>query len=73
MVRGHIYVTDGQKKKKKNKIMHSFPKTGAESCWKRKLKYENILYNSSEQPVDWTCREFQNQTILFSRKIKSLI
>ena len=49
--------------------MCSFPKTGAESC-KKKLEYESILYNSTEVSVDWTTREFQNQTILFSRKIK---
>ena len=49
--------------------MYSFPKTGVESC-KKKLEYESILYNSTEVSVDWTTREFQNQTILFSRKIK---
>ena len=50
--------------------MYSFPKTGVESC-KKKLEYESILYNSTELSVDWTSRELQNQTILFSRKIKS--
>ena len=32
--------------------------------------YESILSNSTELLVEWTSREFQNQTILFSRKIK---
>ena len=50
--------------------MRSFPKTGAETCLKKNLEYESILYNSTELSVDWTSREFQNQTILFSRKIK---
>ena len=53
--------------------MHSFPKTGVESCLKMNLEYENILYNSTELSVDWISTEFQNQTILFSRKIKSSI
>ena len=50
-------------------IMHSFPKTGS------LIKEPRIgkLYNSTELSVDWTSREFQNQTILFSRKIKSSI
>ena len=51
--------------------MHSVPKTGTESYLKRNLEYENILYNSTELSVDWTSRRFQNQTILFSRKINS--
>ena len=54
-------------------IMHSFPKAGAEGCCKGYLEYESILYNSTDLSVDWTCREFKNQTILFSRKIKSSI
>ena len=53
--------------------MHSFPKTVAESCLKRNLEFENTLYNSTELSVDWAYREFQNETILFSRKIKDLI
>ena len=52
--------------------MHSFPKTGSESCWKKNPKYDSNLYNSTELSVDWTSREFQNQAILFSRKMKSL-
>ena len=28
-------------------------------------------YNSTELLVDWTSKEFQNQTLLFSEKIKS--
>ena len=44
-----------------------FPKTGAESGFKKNLKNENISYNSSELSVDWASREFQNQTILSSR------
>ena len=31
------------------------------------------IYNSTELSLDWTSREFQNQTILFLRKIKSSI
>ena len=38
---------------------------------KKNLEYESTLYNSTQLSVDWTSREFQNQTILFSRKIKS--
>ena len=53
--------------------MHSFPKTGAGSCQKRKIEYLSALYNPREQPVDWTSREFQHHTILFSRNIKSSI
>ena len=46
------------------------PKTDAEGCWKRNLEDESILYNSTELSVDWTTRDFQNQNILFSRKMK---
>ena len=53
--------------------MDSSPKAGAESCSKKNLEYENTLYNSTELSVDWTSREFQNQTILSSTKIKSSI
>ena len=53
--------------------MHSFPKVGAESFYKKNFEYESILYNSTELSVEWTSREFRNQTILFSRKIKSSI
>ena len=49
--------------------MHFFPKTSAESYLKKNLEYENTLHNSNEPSVDWTSREFQNQTILFLRKI----
>ena len=31
------------------------------------------IYNSTELSIDWTSREFQNQTILFLRKVKSSI
>ena len=55
------------------RIMHSFPKTGAEGCYKKNLKYESIWYNSTKLLVDWTSREFQNQTMLFSIKTKSLM
>ena len=39
----------------------------------KNLEYESILHNSNELSFGWTSREFQNQTILFSRKIKSSI
>ena len=53
--------------------MDSLPKAGAESWKKKNLEYESIFYNSTELSVDWTSREFQIHTILFSRKIKSSI
>ena len=31
------------------------------------------VYNSTELLVDWTSREFQNETTLSSRKIKSSV
>ena len=34
---------------------------------------QSILYNSTELSIDRKIRELQNQTILFSRKIKSSI
>ena len=37
------------------------------------LEYESILYNSTELSIDWTSREFQNQTVLFLNKFKSSI
>ena len=40
---------------------------------KKNQEYESILYNSTELSTDWTSKEFQNQIILFSRKIKSSI
>ena len=40
---------------------------------KKNFEYESILYNSNKLSFDWTFREFQNQTILFSRKVKSSI
>ena len=40
------------------------------SCLKKNLEFESILHNSTELSVDWTFREFQNQTILFLEKIK---
>ena len=45
---------------------HSFSKNDAEGCEKKELKYEIMLYNSTELSVDWTSRWFQNQTISFS-------
>ena len=53
--------------------MHSFPKTGTESCLKRNLEFENKLYNFTELSVDRTSRESQNQTIFFLREITSSI
>ena len=53
--------------------MHFFPKTGPESCLKKNFEYEGILYNSTGLSGDWTFTEFQNQTILISRKNKSSI
>ena len=50
-----------------------FSKNWCRKLLKKNLKYECILYNSTGLSVDWTFREFQNQTILFSRKIKSSI
>ena len=34
---------------------------------KKKFECESILCNSTEQRFDWTSREIQNQTIVFSR------
>ena len=56
-----------------SRVMHSLPKTDAESYLKMNLEYESILCNSTELSVHWKSREFQSQTILFSRKIKSSI
>ena len=39
----------------------------------KNLKYESISYNSTELLIDGTSREFQNQTKLFSRNIKSSV
>ena len=50
--------------------MRPFPKNGVKSCSKKNLEYESILCHSTELSVDWTSRKFQNQTTLFSRKIK---
>ena len=41
--------------------------------FKKNLKYESILYNSTELPIERTSRESQKQTILLifiSRKIQ---
>ena len=51
--------------------MHSFPNTGAQTYSKKNLKYESILYNSTELMINGTSIEFQNQTKLFPRNIKS--
>ena len=48
-------------------------KNDAENFLKKNFEYESILYTSTELSVDWTSRDFQNQTILLSRKIKSSI
>ena len=50
-----------------------FQKLALKVVEKNNLEYESILYNSNEISVYWTSREFQNQTILFSRMIKSSI
>ena len=56
------------------RIMHSFRKTNCcKKLLKRNLEYESILYNSIELSVGWTSTDFQNQTILFSANINSLI
>ena len=73
-----IYVTNGQNKQTFQIynffwIMHSFPIAGTERCKKKNLEHESILYNSTKLSIDWTSREFQNQEIVFSRKIKSSI
>ena len=75
---GHIYVTNGQNKETLQifnffRIMHSFSKTGTESCKKRNLKDKIILFNSTELSDDWISRDFLNQIVLFSRKTKSSI
>ena len=50
-----------------------FQKLMQKAVNKSTFEYDSILYNSTELSVDWTSREFPNQTILFSRKIKSSI
>ena len=50
-----------------------FSKNWCGKLLKRKIEYQSILYNSRERPVDWTSREFQDHTILFSSKIKTSI
>ena len=50
-----------------------FSKNWCIKLLKRILEYENILYNSTELTAGWIYGEFQNQTISFSRKIKSSI
>ena len=52
-------------------MMYFFPNTSAESCFENNIEYKTISYNSNELSVDWTFREFQNQTIIFSRKVES--
>ena len=71
------YVINGQNKQTcvcslLFRSMRSFPKTGAEGLSKKNL-FKGILYNSNELLVEWTLREFQNQTILFAREIKPSI
>ena len=48
-----------------------FSKNWSSKLLKKNYEYKNILYYATELTVDWTSREFQNQTLLFSRKIKS--
>ena len=57
---GHIYVTNGQNKQ----IVCILRKKVAvqKTVTKKNFEYENILYDSSELSVDWTPREFQNQS-----------
>ena len=43
-----------------------FPKTGPESCQKKNLEYESILYNSKELSVDWTSDLFSFDCSKFS-------
>ena len=50
-----------------------FSKNLRRKLLKKNLEYDSILYDSTELSVDWASREFQNQTILFSRKGKSSI
>ena len=50
-----------------------FSKNWCRKLLKKNLKYKSILYNSTELSVDWTSREFQNQSIVFSRKIKATL
>ena len=73
-----INVTNGQNKQTLQIyiffcIMHFFPNTGPKKCLKGNLEYKTILYNSTELSTGWTSREFQSQTTLFSRKIRSSI
>ena len=74
-----IYVTKGQNKKTNladlpfllNYVL--FSKNWYRKLLKKNLKYKNILYNSTGLSADWTSREFQNQSIVFSRKIKATL
>ena len=50
-----------------------FSKNWCRKLFRKNLEYENILYNSTELPVDWTCTESQIQTILLPRNIKSSV
>ena len=52
--------------------MHFFPKTGRESCLKRNLEYENILYSFTELSVDSTSediRDFKIKLHYFQEKL----
>ena len=46
-----------------------FSKNWLRKLLKKPLENESILYNSTELLVAWISKEFQIQTILFSRKI----
>ena len=50
-----------------------FSKNWCRKLLKKNLKYKSILYNSTELIVDWTSREFQNQSVVFSRKNKGTV
>ena len=49
--------------------MHSFPKTGAETCYKKNLQYVSVLYNSTELLVGWTFRESQIKLCYFQERL----
>ena len=62
------YVTNGQNKQTIYNLRFLlnyalFCKNWCRMLLKKNLKYDSILYNSTELSVDWTSREFQNQTI----------
>ena len=50
-----------------------FSKNWCGKLLKRSLEDESILHDYIELLVDWASRDFENETILFSRKMKSSI